>query len=592
MSAHPLFQRISASLPEEWGDLDLLMYRWVRGHDGPEFVARLAAAASHAHSEGHTALALDLAAVRFSASEFESPMDATLWIDAGEGNAPFVMDGEERFYFRRYWLAERAVAQAVKRRTEDAVLALPAIAEARLDALFGGIETEHTAQQRAAVRHCVSHRLFVLTGGPGTGKTTTVLRMLLAHCLAAKHVLRIHVAAPTGKAAQRLVDALRAGHESVITTLPAGDPWHAALAAFTVPEASTVHRLLGHSPSTQSFSRNARKPLQADLVVIDEASMLDLETLAALLDATPIEAPIILVGDADQLSPVGPGSALQDVVTALEARNATALVRLRHSFRAEAALSVINASVQAGDFIALQAAIKAAGDACRQRALTTQADVSRMLTEWAASLSRSDDVVPLPEDVAAAQGQAASALRATRARQLLCAVREGAFGTRQCNASLDRALRAVAGSAAQGEWYPGRRVLINRNDPDSGLFNGDVGVCLADADGRLRVWFWASKAQSEGVRGVALSALPSFELAFALTVHKSQGSEYIEVAVLLPPEAEHRILSRELLYTAVSRARSTLKLMATPEVLVACLGRRVDRIGGLHARLKEALGPS
>lgn len=594
MSAQSLFQPLTAKLPEQWSDLDRLMYRWVLSHQGPEWLARLAAAASNAHGEGHTALALGEFGARFGAPLFEASMPATPWVDIGNGDAPFIVDGEERFYFRRYWQAECAVAKAVAERSGSTHDDASVVSSERLDALFGAVESEATAPQRAAVARCAQHRLFVLTGGPGTGKTTTVLRMLLAHSAALGRALDIRVAAPTGKAAQRLVDALREGRRALEDRLASDDPWHAALDAMPVPEASTVHRLLGYSPSTQSFSRHAGQPIRGDLIVVDEASMLDLETLAALFDATPLSTPIILVGDADQLSPVGPGSALQDVVTALESRRASALVRLRHSFRAEAELSAINAAVQSGNADALQVAVLAAGSQCSTRAVTTAQQVQALLSVWAKTLSDPADFSATSEDApdAQAQTQAATALRAVRVRQLLCAVREGAFGTQQCNAVLDRVLRSAAGSAAQGEWYPGRRVLITRNDPDSGLFNGDVGVCLADADGRMRVWFESSQGTGTSVRSLSVAALPPFDLAFALTVHKSQGSEYDEVAVLLPPDAQHRMLSRELLYTAVSRARKGLHLWAMPDVLAACLEKRVDRIGGLHVRLGEALGPS
>ncbi len=591
MSAQSLFQPLTAKLPEQWSDLDRLMYRWVLSHQGPEWLARLAAAASNAHGEGHTALALGEFGARFGAPLFESFMPATPWVDAGKGDAPFIVDGEERFYFRRYWQAECAAARAVAERSGNTHDEASVVGSERLDALFGAAESEATAPQRAAVARCAQHRLFVLTGGPGTGKTTTVLRMLLAHSAAVGRALDIRVAAPTGKAAQRLVDALLEGRSALVGRLASGDPWHAALDAMSVPEASTVHRLLGYSPSTQGFSSNASEPIRGDLVVVDEASMLDLETLAALFDATPLSTPIILVGDADQLSPVGPGSALQDVVAALESRRASALVRLWHSFRAEAELSAINAAVQVGNADALHSAMLAAGAHCSTRALTTAQQVQAALSAWSKSLSNPTDFSALPEDPEAAQAQASAALRAIRVRQLLCAVREGTFGTQQCNAMLDRMLRSGAGSAAQGEWYPGRRVLITRNDPDSGLFNGDVGVCLADADGHLRVWFESSQGAGTAVRCMNVAALPAFDLAFALTVHKSQGSEYDEVAVLLPPDAEHRMLSRELLYTAVSRARRGLHLWATPDVLEACLKRRVDRIGGLHVRLNETLVP-
>jgi exodeoxyribonuclease V alpha subunit len=216
--------------------------------------------------------------------------------------------------------------------------------------------------------------------------------------------------------------------------------------------------------------------------------------------------------------------------------------------------------------------------------------VQAALRDWAEALLADGAMPVLPADPAQAATLAAAALRGLKARQWLCAVRDGAFGSVEANQRLDAALRRHAGANAQGEWYPGRRVLVTRNDTDTGLFNGDVGLCLADADGRLRVWF--ERIDEGGIapaRALPIGALPAFDLGFALTVHKSQGSEYAEVAVLLPPDPEHRVLSRELLYTAASRAKRMLTLHADDAVIDACLDRPVRRAGGLHVRLAEAL---
>jgi exodeoxyribonuclease V alpha subunit len=356
------------------------------------------------------------------------------------------------------------------------------------------------------------------------------------------------------------------------------------------PVALTVHRLLDYQPHAQAFGRHRGRPIEADLVVVDEASMLDLETLHALLDALPPHAALWLVGDADQLSPVGPGSALQDLVQAFEARDASPLVRLRHSFRAEAALAAVNAALREGDGGALAEAIDRSEGAVRVLDTTTPAAVQAALRDWAEALLADGPMPVLPADPAQAASLAAAALRGLKARQWLCAVRDGAFGSIEANQRLDAALRRHAGANAQGEWYPGRRVLVTRNDTDTGLFNGDVGLCLADADGRLRVWF--ERIDEGGIspaRALPIGALPAFDLGFALTVHKSQGSEYAEVAVLLPPDPQHRVLSRELLYTAASRAKRALTLHADDAVIDACLDRPVRRAGGLHVRLADAL---
>jgi len=573
---HPLMARAAIALPEAWRPIDRLLHRWVLSHGGTEDLARLGGALSAATGEGHSALAVE-DALRLGAPTLDhDALDALggAWLGLPEADTPFVRDGNARVYLRRYWQTETAIAAAVAEAVQATLPALAtAIDEATLDALFDGPATPETTPQREAVRRCLGTRLFVLTGGPGTGKTTTVRRMLMARQRLQDTPLAVRVAAPTGKAAQRLAESLREGE---------GLP--------VAPVALTVHRLLDYQPHAQGFGRHRGRPIEADLVVVDEASMLDLETLHALLDALPPHAALWLVGDADQLSPVGPGSALQDLVQAFEARNASPLVRLRHSFRAEAALAAVNAALREGDGGALAEAIDRSEGAVRVLDTTTPAAVQAALRDWAEALLGDGAMPVLPADPTEAATLAAAALRGLKARQWLCAVRDGAFGSVEANQRLDAALRRHAGANAQGEWYPGRRVLITRNDTDTGLFNGDVGLCLADADGRLRVWF--ERIDEGGIapaRALPIGALPAFDLGFALTVHKSQGSEYAEVAVLLPPDPEHRVLSRELLYTAASRAKRALTLHADDAVIDACLDRPVRRAGGLHVRLAEAL---
>lgn len=573
---HPLMARSATGLPEAWRPIDRLLHRWVLSHGGSEDLARLGGALSAATGEGHSALAVE-DALRLGAPTLDpDALDALLgaWLGPAEADTPFVRDGNARVYLRRYWQAETAIAAAVAEAVQATLPALAtAIDEATLDALFGGPSTPETTPQREAVRRCLGTRLFVLTGGPGTGKTTTVRRMLMARQRLQDTPLAVRVAAPTGKAAQRLAESLREGE---------GLP--------VAPVALTVHRLLDYQPHAQAFGRHRGRPIEADLVVVDEASMLDLETLHALLEALPPHAALWLVGDADQLSPVGPGSALQDLVQAFEARDASPLVRLRHSFRAEAALAAVNAALREGDGGALAEAIDRSEGAVRVLGTTTPATVQAALRDWAEALLADGAMPVLPADPAQAATLAAAALRGLKARQWLCAVRDGAFGSVEANQRLDAALRRHAGANAQGEWYPGRRVLVTRNDTDTGLFNGDVGLCLADADGRLHVWF--ERIDEGGIapaRALPIGALPAFDLGFALTVHKSQGSEYAEVAVLLPPDPQHRVLSRELLYTAASRAKRALTLHADDAVIDACLDRPVRRAGGLHVRLAEAL---
>ncbi len=591
-----LLKPSAISWPEVWRPIDRLLAQWVLAHGGSEGFARWAGAVSAAEGEGHAALALDDVA-RFGVdAPTHAALDAPHWVGDGTTMTPFVREGEARLFLWRYWQAENAVARAVATlATTTAEAPFERLGDTELDALFDSAADARDTAQREAVCRCGEARLFVLTGGPGTGKTTTVLRMLLARQRALGRPLRVAVAAPTGKAAQRLVDALREGHSRLGETLVAG-PWAEALQQFVMPSASTVHRLLGYQPTRQRYARDAHHPIDAELVVIDEASMLDLEALAAVLEALPAHAALWLVGDADQLSPIGPGSALQDLVQALAARPAAPLVRLAHSFRAEAGLAALNTALRIGDSPSTHAAF-AAHATLRHAPLATAAALDSALREWAIALAAESRFAALTADPATAQAEASAALARLRERQWLCATREGATGSRAVNARLDALLRRAgerteaaferqpSPTAGSGH-YAGRRLLITRNDTDIGLFNGDVGLCLADADGRLRAWFDGP----EGARALPLGALPTHEPAFALTVHKSQGSEYAEVAVLLPADPAQRVLTRELLYTAASRAKRSLTLHADTAVIKACLARPACRSGGLHVRLDEALG--
>jgi len=591
-----LIQRRPQTWPEGWRPVDRLLAQWVMAHGGSEALARWAGALSAAEDEGHAALAIEDAG-RFGVDPgTRDALDYPPWVGDGSARTPFVREGEARLYLWRYWQAEHRVAAELAARGASSSDG-GGLDDAALAALFGHADDPREAAQREAVRRCGAARLFVLTGGPGTGKTTTVLRMLLARQRALGRPLRTRVAAPTGKAAQRLVDALRAGQSRLAGQFDGGE-WAATLAAFESPDASTVHRLLGHHPGRQRYQRDASNPIDADLVVIDEASMLDLETLDALLDALPPKAALWLVGDAEQLNPVGPGSAFQDLVQVLEARahgpasavgNPAPLVRLVHSFRAAPALDAVNRALREGDAAALQGAL-AASPELRHVPFADAAALDAALRDWARALAAESRFAPLPTAPEAARTAAAEALAALGTRQWLCATREGGTGSLAVNARLDALLRrsSDAATATPAGHYAGRRLLVTRNDPDTGLFNGDVGLCLADADGRLRAWFEGES----GPRALPLGALPAHETAFALTVHKSQGSEYAEVAVLLPTDPTHRLLSRELLYTAASRAKQRLTLHAADAVINACLMQPVRRAGGLHVRLAEALEAS
>ena len=546
--------------------------RWVGAHGGSPRLADLAARAAVAEQRGDTALApLD--------AEVRADLAGEALVGDGSERTPFVLDADGRFYLWRNYRFEGEVAAALQALHADA-RPLP-MAEDELAELFPGGDPAKDGAQREAVRAIGGRRLLVLTGGPGTGKTTTVLRMLLRLLrdgIAARD--GIAVAAPTGKAAQRLVQSLRQEAARLRDQLPAS--WASALDALPTDEARTVHRLLGWSPARQAYSRNPANPVDAGVVVVDEASMLDLAQLRALLQALRPGACLLLVGDADQLDSVGAGSVLMDLVATLEAKASPALVRLRHSFRAVEPLVRLNEAVRAGDSPALAGALVAAGDTARLHPLEDTGALARRLRGWADALAEPGPPPPLPgTDEAAA---ALAALQALPARQLLCALREGPFGADVAAAAIEARLRQQWNVPAGSDWFPGRVVMVTRNDYGARLFNGDQGLCLAGADGRLQVWF---EAPDGGARALAPGALPAHAAAFAITIHKSQGSEYGHVAVLLPPDPEHRILSRQLLYTGLSRAKRSVEVWGPQASLDAALARAVRRAGGLAARLES-----
>ena len=597
MSAYR-FERDGAEWSQDaWRALDRAVHRWVLAHGGSPLLAATAAWASLADGAGDAAL--PLADSRRSGMPPLSRADidrlrgeAMVAADAATAPRPFVLDAADRFYLWRNHADESAAAAALRARRAARGDGDPP-SDAELDALFHGERGDAVEWQRRAVRAVVGRRLFVLTGAPGTGKTTTVLRMLLMLQRRAREPLTIRIAAPTGKAAQRLLQALRRGKTALRdhSAAPLPADWLPLLDAIPDTEAPTVHRLLGFEPWRNAFSRNARDPVAADVVVVDEASMLDLSMLRTLLVAVRDDATLILVGDADQLTSVATGSVLMDIVAALEADGGD-VVRLRHSFRAEPRLVALNEAVRNGDAAALRTAIEAAHGGIVLRNAETPRQLGERLTQFAAAVAGESGLRPRVAagdggDEAARARRVHAALAILARRQLLCALRETAFGSIAVNAALERLLRRAWNVAENAEWYPGRAVIITRNDYAAGLFNGDIGLCLADETGRLRVWFEsaADGAAGPGVRGFAPNALPEHASAFAITIHKSQGSEYEHVAVLLAPDADNRILSRQLLYTAVSRARASVELWASDAVLGAALAHPIERQGGLRERL-------
>ena len=556
--------------------------------DTREPVLLAAALASHALAFGHGHLPLARAGELFLEIDADRPppvmpeIEAWLaavasspWVltpaDAALQNAPLVFE-RGQLYLRRYWRYEQSLADALRARR----LAVPSLAvdaawrAQRLTELFPLLAGDPADAQAMAASALLDTRLLLLTGGPGTGKTTTVARALVlaveATLRAGQPPPRIALAAPTGKAAARLAESLREN----LASLRASGAVTEDVAACLPTQASTLHRLLGWRPGGNGFTHDADQPLRADWVVVDEASMVDLPLMAKLVAAVPPEAGLLLVGDPDQLPSVDTG----DVLAALcDPDSVLPRVHLRRVHRQEAGLGVaaLAERIRDGDVSAVFASLQAGASAGVQWLAGTDRGLP------AAALSAA---LPAYRAVQQASGPADALDRAKRFR-LLTALRDGASGSLALNARLADALRPV-GERNQ-RLFAGALLMVTANSPRHGLFNGDIGVAWPDEQGQLRVWFDAGG--SDGPRAWLPAALPAHEFAFALTVHKSQGSEFGEVFLALP-ERGARVLSRELLYTGLTRCRRGVTLWASEAALREGLGRGAQRWSGLAQRLR------
>jgi exodeoxyribonuclease V alpha subunit len=422
-------------------------------------------------------------------------------------------------------------------------------------------------EQRRAIDVALTRGFTLITGGPGSGKTFTVAYVLAALAVAAGATPpRIALAAPTGKAAARLAESLHA--QLARMALPA------ALISSLPREPATLHRLLGISPWRAQPRHHAGAPLPFDVVVVDEASMVDLPLMARLVDALAPRARLILLGDPDQLAAVEAGNVLAALVDACrDDPFAACHVALSgsHRFGARSAIGALARAIAADDAEAALAVPRTAGPAVQW----VDGDARDALVEHAY-----DAFGPL-----LSAGDPAAALAAARGFRVLTALRHGPWGCLAINRAIEARLKRRHALHMDGEWWKGQLVLVVANRPELGIFNGDTGVVWPDADRRPQVWF---EGADGALRAIPPAALPPHEGAFALTVHKAQGSEFDGIALVTGPDSA--VLTRELLYTGVTRARSGLTLYADTDTLRAGIARRTLRMTGLADRLREAAG--
>jgi len=689
--------------------LDLALPRFLHGLDAAAPPSLLLAAALLAHLEGRghstlplPALADDGAALLGWPADAQAELANALAAMPADGTAaraawagcrllaidprgdadttPLVLAGD-RLYLRRYWRHEAQVAAQVLARVDGpahagagaataghrgadglpmgdsasgtAATSPPPAARALMARLFpprtddgkDGSPDGLTDWQAVACALALRGRLTVITGGPGTGKTYTAARLLVL--LQALHPgpapLRVALAAPTGKAAARLKQSL----EQALLGLP--DDLRASLPA--APAAGTLHQLLGVLPDTRRFRHHRLNPLALDVLFVDEASMVHLEMMDALLDALPATTRLVLLGDRDQLASVEAGAVLADLCPATpdayddatrgwvqqltgQALPPTAhaappepltahTVLLRESRRFEGLIGDVARAVNRGDAAEAKALLTGADDNAPARLLrpADAADPARWAVQGRPGApGLREALAGLAQRPAAPEAftpWATALLRDFERCRVLCALREGPWGVAGLNAEITRQLAQHGLLPGTGEWYEGRPVMVTRNAPALGVFNGDIGLVLAPpapaglmgrmgavgtagttgTTGRPSMTGSASPAAAPGLRAwflqgatlhsVSVARLPPVETAFALTVHKSQGSEFAHVLLVLP-EQDNPVLTRELLYTGITRARTALTVIAPePARLADACARLTHRLSGLKHLLQH-----
>ena len=585
--------------------------------DTPDAVLAAAALASLAVAKGHAGVRLGAADALVEAEiawpdadAWTRQLAASRWVDTpddatavADPHAPLVLEGG-LLYLRRYREYERALALGLQRIATQPV---PEAGIEPLALLFARLfpQATHDDRQARAAALALRHALLLVTGGPGTGKTTTTARLLVLLVAQALHAgrasPRIALAAPTGRAAERMAESVRQAVQALAAMGVDAD-----LLAALPTSGTTLHRLLGTIPDSPRFRHDGDNPLPFDVVVVDEASMIDLPLMAKLVDAVASGTRLVLLGDPDQLPSVEAGDVLAAILGAAgegdamgrgdadvlrpllgdagntsvlaqeggEARFPGIRVHLQRGWRQSEALDLapLAAAVREGDADAALAQLRA-GTLSNVHFHEGLADPLELQRDALLAHFRALGHAATPADALA---------QSTRLR-LLTAVREGPQGARTLNARIERLLAegGGAGRAPQGH-FQGQLLIVTENSYRHRLFNGDIGVCMRDAAGTLVAWFPGDDAGHP--RAFHPAALPAHESAFAMTVHKAQGSEFDTVWLLLPARG-NRVLSRELVYTGITRARRALHVAGSEAVIREALARHAGRWSGLGWRL-------
>lgn len=536
--------------------------------------------------EGHVCLTLDHLAQKMEMMSHE--LEAILFQSALVGKAgdfrPLIID-QSRLYLARFWFEEAQVAQYLRQKMQAISTVEIVQAKATLDKLFPH-SVHEPDWQKLAVALAMIQPLTIISGGPGTGKTTTLIKILVA--ILAQEKTKdlqsqplIKLAAPTGKAAARMQNAIREAK----SRLPVD---FAALLPHIPDEASTLHRLLRINP----LSRNQNtSPLSLDILVIDEASMIDLSMMHDILRCLPIDARLILLGDQDQLASVEPGAVFAsisvnqgytslmttqlDQLTGIKlplaepvAYLSDAVVHLQHSYRfsAQSGIGALALAAKNGDIDQAEIVLKG-----------KYSDINWNTDKTLAYQMMREGYRPYIEAVRDLTIPMTTVFAIWDQFRILTPLREGPEGSIALNQKLSRAYEEVGHT---GEWYTGQAIMITENHPSQGLYNGDIGLTRV-IEGKVYVYFLD---EEKGVRSFTPARLPTFESAFVMTVHKSQGSEFDHVYCYLP-DVVAPMMSKALFYTAVTRAKKQVTICGKMEVIETMLAQSEMRESGLAERL-------
>ncbi len=527
---------------------------------------------------------------------WEKRLMASDAVSDGSSPTPMVLQGQ-RLYLHRMWKNEGEVAVFIGsdyeyKKIDEAQLRVI------LDRLFG-TTTNELNWQKIAVAVAITRRIAVISGSPGTGKTTTVAKLLTAFLQLYEYDRpRIQLAAPTGKAAARLTESLGSSRHSLTLTT--------TQKVLFPTEAITLHRLLGCTSNTLRTRYHRHNPLHVDLLVVDEASMVDLPMMARLISALPENARLILLGDRDQLSSVESGAVLGDIcrfieqgysdMRAAELSRLTGcplrgqfasketivcdrlcLLRKNYRFESKSGIGQLAIAVNTGDIVRARSVINGGFRDVEGCALETTTEYHSLLSMCVAGYRNFLTKANNGDDVT-------TVLAEFSCFQVLCALRIGLFGVTWLNHKIESALQDLGLiHRLYGPWYTGRPIIIERNDNVLGLYNGDLGIALKNSQGDLRIHFLLPCGS---VKSVHPSRLPAHETAYAMTVHKAQGSEFDHVVLVLL-NCFLPILTRELVYTGITRARTRLSLYATDSVLKKAISTPTCRRSGLVERLRK-----